>query len=348
MKRVLVIRYKKSVGDTVIGSTLCESIQKYFSDDKVLVDFLVYEHLTKLFEEHKSIHQVLTLNRKEGLKGFWKLLRTIRKNKYDIVIDCRCIPQTTLLTFLSGAKIRIGKYRRYRSAFYTTMVRGFEQKMNQIEKYHLLLKPLGIQEITKEYHTPLLEGEKDIWRRRMEEAGVDFKKLVVAIVIAARQNYKQYPKDYSREILEQLLKKYNAQLIFLYAPSEKAELLDLYEDLGRNENIFVEFETKNTKELALLLSNCDIFLGNEGGSRHVAEFVGLPNLAIVSPGTDKEEWIANENEKNQCITVHDVGGKDYHDITVKYVLERFEKQLVYFQYFNKESVPQSEKNKISD
>lgn len=335
MKKILVIRYKKSVGDTIIGSTLCESIKKYFPNEEVLVDFLVYENLLDLFKGHEYINQVLTLNRKDGIKGFWTLIKEIRKNKYDIVVDCRCIPQTVLLSIFSGASIRIGKHRRYRSWFYTTMVKGFDVKMNQIEKYHLLLKPLGIDKVTKQYHIVLGEEEKKKWKERMQAEGINFSKLVVSMVIATRQNFKQYPKKYIKLVIENLIKKYDAQIVFAYAPSEREELIQFYEELGKPANVFVNLQTKSTRDSACLLSNCDIFLGNEGGSRHIAEFVGLTNLAIVSPETDKKEWISNENEKNQCISIEDVGGKTYEDISPDYVLERFDKQIKLFNFFGK-------------
>lgn len=335
VKKILVIRYKKSVGDTIIGSTLCESIKKYFPNEEVLVDFLVYENLVDLFKGHKYINQVLTLNRKNGVKGFLTLIKEIRKNKYDIVVDCRCIPQTVLLSILSGANTRIGKHRRYRSWFYTTMVKGLEVKMNQVEKYHLLLKPLGIQEITKQYNVVLEENEKKKWKEKMQAEGIDFNKLIVSMVVAARQDFKQYPKKYTKLIIENLIQKYDAQIIFTYAPSEREELIQLYEELGKPSNIFVDLQTKSTRDLAGLFSNCDIFLGNEGGSRHIAEFVGLANLAIVSPETDKKEWICNENERNQCISVEDVDGKTYEDISPDYVLERFDKQIKLFNFFGK-------------
>lgn len=221
------------------------------------------------------------------------------------------------------------------------MVKGLEAKMNQVEKYHLLLKPLGIQEVTKQYNIVLEENEKKKWKEKMQAEGIDFNKLIVAMVIAARQGFKQYPKKYTKLIIEKLIQKYDAQIVFIYAPSERAELIEFYENLGKPSNIFVDFQTKSTRESACLLSNCDIFLGNEGGSRHVAEFVGLANLAIVSPETDKKEWICNENERNQCISVEDVDGKTYEDISPDYVLKRFYEQIKLFNFFDKNLVDKS-------
>ena len=62
MKKILVIRYKKSVGDTIIGTTLCESIKKKYPDARV--DYLVYENLKEIFYNHRAIDNVLTLDRK--------------------------------------------------------------------------------------------------------------------------------------------------------------------------------------------------------------------------------------------------------------------------------------------
>lgn len=97
MKRILVIRYKKSIGDTIIGTTLCESIKKKYPNSQV--DYLVYENLTELFYSHRTIDNVLTLNRKSGVKEYLKLLKKIRKNKYDIVIDCRTLFLTAMFSF---------------------------------------------------------------------------------------------------------------------------------------------------------------------------------------------------------------------------------------------------------
>ena len=56
MKKILVIRYKKSVGDTIIGTTLCESIKKKYPDARV--DYLVYENLKEIFYNHRAIDNV--------------------------------------------------------------------------------------------------------------------------------------------------------------------------------------------------------------------------------------------------------------------------------------------------
>lgn len=338
MKRILVIRYKKSVGDTIIGTALCESLKKKYPDSQV--DYLVYENLTKLFYNHRSIDNVLTLDRKAGIKGWFETLKKIRKNKYDIVVDCRTIFVTAIFSFLSGAKQRIGKYHKYLQYFYTDSIGGFKGKENQIDqivKYHRLLKPLDINEVNTEYVICLKEEEKIEWRNRMEAEGIDMSKLIIPMAVNARQSNKKYPEEYMLKIAQTLIDRYDAQIILFYSPNEEAYAREFYAKLNSNRNVFINLKTKNVRELACIFSNCDLFVGNEGGTRHVAEGVGLANLCIVAPQTSKEEWISNENSKNQCVTIQDVNGKNYEDIKPEYVLERIDKQLQLFNFFNKKN-----------
>lgn len=331
--KILVVRYKKSVGDTIIGTTLCESLKKKFPDAKV--DYLVYENLTAAFLNHRAIDEVLTLDRKAGLKGYFRTLMQIRKNKYDVVIDCRSIVITAMLSLFSGAKLRIGKYHKYRFFFYHQAIKGFSEKMNQIKKYHQLLKPLGIDEITTEYVICLTDEEKSIWRKKMKACGIDMKRLVIPMAVTGRQGNKRYPEEYMLKIAKTLLEKYGAQLILFYSPAEESDVREFQKKLDSHQDVYTNLKTNNVRELACIFSNCDLFVGNEGGSRHVAEAVGLANMCIVAPQTCKDEWLSNQNEKNQCVDIKDVDGTDYIDIKPEYVLEKIDKQLKYFNFFNK-------------
>lgn len=334
MTKFLIIRYKKSVGDTIIGTTLCEDLKKKYPDSEV--HYLVYENLTELFLNHKYINKVLTLDRKKGTKDYMRLLRDIRREKYDAVVDCRSIPLTLYLTLLSGAEIKIGKYKKYIHFFYTHVIKGMDEKMNQIKKYHMMLKPLGVETVTTEYHAYLTDEEKKKWKEKMEKTGIDFSKLIVPMAVNARQTYKKYPEEYMEKIIRFLINEYDSQIILTYSPAEEEDTKKLYNQLSDiNKNIFITLKTKNVRELACIFSNCDLFVGNEGGTRHVAEAAGLANFAIVSPDTDKTEWLSNENERNQCIDVKEVNGKEYADIKPEFVIERIKKQLKAFNYFDK-------------
>ena len=47
----------------------------------------------------------------------------------------------------------------------------------------------------------------------------------------------------------------------------------------------------------MLLANCDMFFGNEGGPRHLAHSVGIPTFIIYRAGLNIKEW-AIKGEKH--------------------------------------------------
>lgn len=334
--KYLVICYKKSVGDTIIRTTLCDSIKKKYPDSEV--HYLVYKHLAELLKEHKTIDKVISFKKESGIKGifqYFKFLKEIRKNKYDIVIDCRSIFITAMITFFSKAKLTIGKYKKYRNIFYNISVKGFEKKMNQIEKYHQLLVPLEIKEYETRYTVSLSKNEIEKAREILEKHGINENKLIIPMNIVTRHSNKAYPIELMIEVIKGIISKYDAQIIFVYTLADIDEVQKIYKKLDFHKNIFADIKTSNLRELASILKVSDIFVGNEGGARHVAEAVELANLVVVAPQTNKSEWLSNENYLNQCIDVAEVEGEKYEDITPKYILEKLDRQLKHFNYFNK-------------
>lgn len=334
MKKILIIRYKKSLGDTLIVSSLSKTLKEYYNN--AIIHYLVYENFSEIFENHKYIDKVVVLDRNEKIKNYLKTLFYIKKEKYDIIIDCRSIYLTSFLVLFSGAKIKIGKYNKWRQIFYDYNIKGFEKNnINQIEKYHLLLKCLKINKVSTNYNIYISQKEKKEWEIIMRNQGIDFNRLIFPMTVTGRRNYKIYPRNYMKILIKKLIEIYNCQIIFIFSPEEEEDIKTFYDELNLHKNIFPHLKTHNLRELGAVLSNCDLFIGNEGGARHLAESVGLPNFSIIAPTTNKSEWIINDNSKNLTIDIKEVNGKNYLDIKPQYVLEKIHKQLKEFNYFSK-------------
>ena len=60
----------------------------------------------------------------------------------------------------------------------------------------------------------------------------------------------------------------------------------------------------------MLLKNCDMFFGNEGGPRHLSQAVGTPSFIVQRPNLDIKEWIIAD-EKHQGVGPLDVDPDAY-------------------------------------
>ena len=331
LMNILVIRFKQ-IGDSVLASPICNSLKKTYPNSKV--DYVVYEHISPLFEGHPYIDNVISITNEEQKNPFKYLIKVwkVTRKKYDIVIDIMSTPKSEFFTFLSlGAKYRIGRRKLKRGYTYTHRIDEPRDAKDKVDKFIKMLKPLEYNGIDVKYDSDykiyVSDEEKNMLRERMETAGLDFSKPVFAFAINSRQPYKIWKREYMIETINHCITKYNAQIIFYYSPAEKDYAKETHGMMKWNKNIFTNVETRSIRELAMLLANCDMFVGNEGGPRHISQGLDVPSLAIFSPSASKKEWLSNANDRHQGIEMQDIGGKDYFDIKPRHVIEKLEEMI---------------------
>lgn len=339
--KILVVRFKQ-IGDSVLASPICSTLKKTYPDSEI--DYVLYEHIAPIFENHPEIDNVISITKdeqKNPVKYFLKVWKITRK-KYDIIIDIMSTPKSELFTlFGRSAKYRIGRYKKKRGYTYTHKIKEPRDAKDKVDKFLRMLEPLEKDGVNVKYDSNytiyIEEEEKNILRKGMEAAGVDFKKPVFAFAINSRRPEKIWPKEYMKTLVTECLERYGAQGIFYYSPAEKEYALELHKELLDRKDIFTNIETKSIRELAMLISNCDMFIGNEGGPRHIAQALDVPSFAIFSPSAEKKEWLSNANERHTGIEAKDIikeeklTNMDYWDkykaITPEIVLKKVDEMV---------------------
>ena len=298
--KILVVRFKQ-IGDSILSAPVCYSLKKTFPDAQV--DYVVYDHIAPLFENNRYIDNVISIT-KEERKNIFKYIKKVwdvTRNNYDIVIDIMSTPKSELFTlFSTKAKYKIGRKKKHRGYTYTHKTEEPKDSKNKIDKLLYMLKPLEKEYDVKYTHDISLDisdEEKKYMRDKMEKAGIDFTKPVFAFAINARVPGKVYDIDRMLEIVKNVIRDLDPQIIFFYSPSEKEFAKKAHESLGWDKHIFSNIETKSIRELGMLLANCDMFFGNEGGPRHLAHSVGIPTFIIYRAGLNIKEW-AIKGEKH--------------------------------------------------
>ena len=106
MKKILIIQ-TAFIGDVVLSTCIIEKLHAFFPGAQI--DFLLRKGNEGLLKAHPCLNEVLIWDKKNGkYKTLWRLLRVIRKKKYDKVINVQRFGATGLLTAFSNAKQRIG------------------------------------------------------------------------------------------------------------------------------------------------------------------------------------------------------------------------------------------------
>ncbi len=311
MKKILVVRFKQ-IGDSVLATPICESLKKTYPNSRI--DYVVYDHIAPLFKGHPAIDNVISITkeeRKNPLKYIAKVWKVTRL-KYDIIIDIMSTPKSEFFTLLGmGAEYRIGRWKPKRGYTYTHSIKEPRDAKDKVDKFLYMLRPLeknggGSIVYDHTYRVVLEKNEKELLKNRMIESGVDFTKPVIAFAINSRVPKKVWNPENMKKLIKDVLDKYQGQGIFYYSPDEKEFAKKIHKELGDRKDIFSDITTKSIRELAMLLSNCDMFIGNEGGPRHIAQSLDIPSFAIFSPRAEKKEWLSNANDRHKGIEPKDV------------------------------------------
>jgi heptosyltransferase-2 len=106
MHRILVIQ-TAFIGDVVLATALLQNLHAAYP--AATIDILVRQGADELFTDHPYINEVHVWNKKKNkYQHLFQIIQSIRRIKYDVVINVQRYLATGIITVLSGAKKTIG------------------------------------------------------------------------------------------------------------------------------------------------------------------------------------------------------------------------------------------------
>ena len=230
--KILVVRFKQ-IGDAILSSVICNTLKRTFPDAEV--DYVVYEHISPLFKNHKYIDNVISITKEEQKNPFKYLAKVwkVTRKKYDIVIDIMSTPKSEVFTLFSlGSRYRIGRRKPKRGYTYNYKIEEPRDAKDKVDKFLKMLKPLE-QEYKviydNNYVITLTSEEKSQMRKRMLDAGVNFSRPVYICAANSRRESKIYNTEKMKKIVERVRDELKGQVIFFYSPDEKDFIMKFYE-----------------------------------------------------------------------------------------------------------------------
>src|ERR1700722_7694022 len=120
--RILIVRLRQ-IGDVVFTTPAIHALRAHFPDAHLT--YLVEPAAAPVVEHNPHLNEVIVAPRGHGLAGFLadvRLGRQLRSARYGLAIDFHGGPRASLLTWLSGARQRIGYEIVGRGWMYTTRI----------------------------------------------------------------------------------------------------------------------------------------------------------------------------------------------------------------------------------
>ena len=268
-KRILIIQ-TAFIGDVILATALLESVHKTLPEAKI--DFLLRKGNEGLLENHPYLNDVLIWHKKEGkFKSLRNLLKKIRREKYDWVVNLQRFGSTGFLTAFSGASVKVGFDKNpFSFAFSHTAKHQVGDGTHEIDRNLLLVRSL----ISVERHMPKL------YPAAADFAAVEQYQLKPYICIAPSSVWftKQFPADQWIKFINELDPKFKIYL--LGAPTDQA----LADNISGASDFQGDIENLCGKlgflQSAALMQNSVMNYVNDSAPMHISSAMNAPVTAV--------------------------------------------------------------------
>jgi len=308
--KVLVIQ-QKMIGDVLASSILCNNLKLIYPAAQV--DYLIYPFTRPVVENNPNIDNIILFkdDYRKSKKAFLNFLVGIRRAKYDIVIDAYGKLESNLVAGVSGAPTKISFYKSYTSFVYTKTVKEIPQPLTNagtaLENRLNLLSALNTNKLQLDIKPRIFLTDQEIQngKQLLQDHNIDFSKKIFMIGVLGSGTSKTYPFPFMAKVLDFIVAKTDATLLFNYMPSQEKEARTIF-SLCRPEtqqHIKIDVVPGSIREFLSITHHCDALIGNEGGAVNMAKALDIPTFTIFSTWIKKEAWNSFEDGKTN-VSVH--------------------------------------------
>jgi heptosyltransferase-3 len=299
VKKILVIKLRH-LGDVLLTGPVFTNLKIEFPGAQV--DAYIYDEAAPILEGHPSIDRLLVYSRQWKQFGFfgrlgkeWALLRKIRKEGYDLVINLTEGDRGAVAAILSGAEIRVGfapKGRWLRNSL-THVVKSCSSLRHTVERNLDALRRIGIFPSWEErelfFHVPAAAKESIL--EKLGEAPF------VLIHPTSRWKFKCWPVKKMRELIERLQK--SGKRVILSCGPDRIER-EMVEEISRGLNVLNVGGEISLKELGALIEASELLICVDSVPFHMANALKKSVVALFGP-TSEVTWGPWRNPKAQIV-----------------------------------------------
>ena len=261
------------IGDVVLATPLVEKLHRFFPTANI--DFVLRKGNEKLLTGHPYIRQVLVWDKKKHkYRGLWHLIRQLRANRYDVVINCQRFTASGLLTILSGAKETVGfaknPWSRWFSRRLPHQFGTIDQPIHEVTRNLLLIEHLT----DPSFEPPrLYPAQADFVTAQGWATG----RAYVCLAPTSVWFTKQLPAHKWQEVIQRLPVDYT---IFLLGGREDVAACELIRSQSGQPAVVNLAGQLSFLESAALMQGAQMNYVNDSAPMHIASAMDAPVTAV--------------------------------------------------------------------
>jgi len=304
--KILIIQLRQ-LGDILLTTPVIRAIKDQIPEAQV--DFMTYP-MGRLIIPGNSLIRRHVIAPQEGVVSALAFARDLRRERYDVVFDFMATPRSAVIARLTPAAERIA-FQTSRSGLFThTIPRGKSEEYIVREKFRLL-KPIGVSSGDVRLMLPVEDSDFSVARSFFKShPDLSVSKFRVVLSPTHRRAERRWPMERWAELAVWLEKSKNAKVIWIWGPGEEQEIDDVIKLSG---GVGVKSPNTTFRELAALIKESHLFIGNSNGPSHVAVAMDTPSIQLHGP-TSAVSWCPM-TERHRAVQKTRMDDITFQDIT---------------------------------
>lgn len=300
----ILVRGVNWIGDAVMTMPALRALRLANRSSRIAL--LVKPWVAPLFEKDPNIDEIMLYSDEyQGISGRIKLSKKLRRQGFCAALLLQNAFDAAFITTLAGIPERIGYGRDARGFLLTKAIRvdGLTKSLHHIDYYLNLLSKAGLP-AAKALPWIYLQIEERLGARDMLK---DLKRPVVAINPgAAYGSSKRWHPERFAEVAMKVIGDLGGSVLILGGPSEAPIAVEICKVLNGSlsdalysEHVLSVAGKTNLRELAALISECDLLVTNDSGPMHIGYAVGTPLVAVF--GSTSSDHTGPVGEGNRVV-----------------------------------------------
>ncbi|MCS4272678.1 MULTISPECIES: putative lipopolysaccharide heptosyltransferase III [Raoultella] len=288
--RILVIKLRHH-GDMLLITPLVHALKRQYP--AASVDVLLYEETRDMLAANADVNQIYAIDRrwkKQGtghqLKMELRLIRTLRQQRYDMVLNLADQWPSAIITRLTGAATRIGfdfpKRRHPAWRFCHTALASTQQhqSLHTVEQNLSILAPLGLA--VNDAPARMGYSEQD-WESSRALLPAGFEGNYIVIQPTSRWFFKCWREERMSALINALSAAGHA-VVLTSGPDEKEKRMVETIIAGCPDARLHSLAGQlSLRQLAAVIGHARLFVGVDSVPMHMAAALGTPLVALFGP-----------------------------------------------------------------
>jgi len=283
--KILIIKFS-SLGDIILTTAGLRAIRDKFKRENYKISFLVGQEFKEVLLRNTHIDELLVCDFKDkdhGLGGFLKLVKSLRKRNFDMVIDLQNNRRSHILSAMTLALNRYGYDNKKLSFLLNHRIIDKKEAIGPVAHQFKLLNLLGIQLADHCLELfPRAEDEQYV-ANFLSSQWISPNQRLVGINIGASKRWqtKVWPIRYLAGLCEALSLR-DIRVVITGNNDDAKRAAELIISLPKVK-IIDGCGKLSVNQLAALIKKCGVYISADSAPLHVAAAMKVPFVALFGP-----------------------------------------------------------------